>query len=156
MKYKVLNDCNISKGNGTSLFHDKGEIIETNDHGRFIFIPFTDTRFFEPVKTRKFVIEVDETHVEDFKFLLQLEHDARWSGAEITEPSWINQYYKSGSYNAHLFSTDELYTIDVEEFIAEYKYGNKLQGVKWLKDRFGKGLKESKELADFIFARYSF
>ena len=152
MKYKIVKDCHISNGAGTSLFHNKGETLDCNGKGKFVFIPFTDTRFFEPIKTRTFQVEVNEEYVKDFKFLLQLEHDARWTGIEITEQSWINQYYKSGSYNAHLFSTDELSTIDIEEFKDDYQYGNKLQGVKWVKGRFGKGLKESKDLADFIFA----
>lgn len=120
--------------------------------GLFVFIPFTDTRFFEPIKTRTFQVEVSENSVESFEFLLQAGHDNRWTVTEITPPNWITNYKSSGSYNAHLFSTDELSTIDTEEFKDEYQYGNKLQGVKWLKDRFGKGLKESKELADFIFA----
>jgi len=129
----------------------EGSTFDSNEYGGvFAFIPFTDERFFEPVKTRKFEIEVDEDQMTNFQ--IYCERPGYWTVTEITEPSWINQYYKSGSFNAHLFSTNELSTIDVEEFKDEYQYGNKLQGVKWIKDRFGKGLKESKELADFIFA----
>lgn len=117
--------------------------------GVFVFIPFTDQRFFEPVKTRTFQVEVNEDEMPNFEYRVNYEE---WKVTEITEPSWITDYKSSGSYNAHLFSTDELSTIDTKEFKDEYQYGNKLQGVKWLKDRFGKGLKESKELADFIFA----
>ena len=118
--------------------------------GVFVFIPFTDQRFFEPIKTRTFQVEVPEDQVGHFDYI---NSDQEWTVTEITDHnSWIDQYYRSGSYNAHLFSTDELSKIYVERFKDEYQYGNKLQGVKWIKDRFGKGLKESKELADFIFA----
>lgn len=153
MKYKA-------KFNATPEPHYSGYTSKVdpeftyNDEDRkgvFVFIPFTDTRFFEPVKTRKFQVEVSEEHMDRFNFYVN-DGDKHWTVTEITEPSWINQYYKSGSFNAHLFSTNELSTIDVEEFKDEYQYGNKLQGVKWIKDRFGKGLKESRELADFIFA----
>ena len=152
MKYKVKHACHYINKPFPSDYFGENVTIESEDKGVFVFIPFTDTRFFEPIKTRTFQVKVNEEYVKDFKFLLQLEHDARWTGIEITEQSWINQYYKSGSYNAHLFSTDELSTIDIEEFKDDYQYGNKLQGVKWVKGRFGKGLKESKDLADFIFA----
>ncbi len=152
MKYKVKHACHYINKPFPSDYFGENVTIESEDKGVFVFIPFTDTRFFEPIKTRTFQVEVNEEYVKDFKFLLQLEHDARWTGIEITEQSWINQYYKSGSHNAHLFSTDELSTIDIEEFKDDYQYGNKLQGVKWVKGRFGKGLKESKDLADFIFA----
>lgn len=151
MKYKVK-----FKGyspNGLIVNLNEGDIVEDtmfpNPKGVYTFIPFTDQRFFEPIKTRTFQVEMNGDDVRFFDHFIA--NDDRWKVTEITEPSWINQYYKSGSYNAHLFSTDELYTIDVEEFKDEYQYGNKLQGVKWIKDRFGKGLKESKELADFIF-----
>ena len=127
------------------------EFTYNDEYGKgvFVFIPFTDQRFFEPVKTRTFQVEVNEDEMPNFEYRVNYEE---WKVTEITEPSWITDYKSSGSYNAHLFSTDELSTIDTKEFKDEYQYGNKLQGVKWLKDRFGKGLKESKELADFIFA----
>lgn len=140
--------------NGLTPTVKPGNVYDENeflDKGVYVFIPFTETNFFEPVKTRKFVVEVSEENMEKFNFYVN-DGEIAWTVTEITEPSWINQYFKSGSYNAHLFSTDELYTIDIEEFKDEYQYGNKLQGVKWLKDRFGKGLRESKELAEFIFA----
>ena len=131
---------------------DEGQVltdVEGLTPGVLVFIPFTDQRFFEPVKTRKFQVEMNE---DDFKFFDHfIANDDRWTVTEITEPSWVDQYYKSGAPNAFVFSTDELYTIDVKEFKDEYQYGNKLGGVKWIKDRFGKGLRESKDLADFIF-----
>jgi len=151
MKYKA-------KFNATPEPHYSGYTSKVdpeftyNDEDRkgvFVFIPFTDTRFFEPVKTRTFQVEVSEEHTEQFNWL---NDDQAWTVTEITEPSWITDYKSSGSYNAHLFSTDELSTINTEEFKDEYQYGDKLGGVKWIKDQFGKGLKESKELADFIFA----
>jgi len=135
---------------------EEGQIFDDSDRSKIsVTISLTDTRFFEPVKTRKFQVEVEEGYVDKLNYLLGIGRhgdNPSVTVTEITEPSWINQYYKSGSFNAHLFSTNELSTIDVEEFKDEYQYGNKLQGVKWIKDRFGKGLKESKELADFIFA----
>ena len=120
-----------------------------SDQGVFVFIPFTDQRFFEPIKTRTFQVEVSEDDIEHFNYIKQ---DFNWTIIEITEPSWITDYKSSGSYNTDAFSINDLYTIDVEEFKDNYQYGKGLQGVKWIKDRFGKGLKESKELADFIFA----
>ena len=132
---------------------------EDKDKGVFVFIPFTDQRFFEPIKTRTFQVEMSEENMNEFSYRLGIRgyhseegNDPRWTVTEITIPSWITNYKSSGCYNTDAFSTDELYTIDVEEFKDNYQYGNKLQGVKWLKDRFGKGLKESKELADFIFS----
>lgn len=135
--------CKIQEG---EVFEDKPGLTP----GVFVFIPFTDTRFFEPVKTRKFEVEMDEDDVRFFDHFIA--NDNRWTVTEITEPSWITDYKNSGSYNVYAFSDYELNMIDIEEFKDEYQYGNKLQGVKWIKDRFGKGLKESKELADFIFA----
>jgi len=120
--------------------------VEGLTPGVFVFIPFTDTRFFEPVKTRTFQVEVSENDMGHFEYVMA---DEPWTVTETTTPSWIIKYKEC--YNTE-FSTDELSTIDIEEFKDEYQYGNKLHGVKWIKDKFGKGLKESKELADFIFA----
>lgn len=148
MKYKAKFSA-LEYGHQKPITEDS--TFDSNEYGgMMVFIPFTDQRFFEPIKTRMFKIEVEEDQMTNFQ--IYCERPGYWTVTEITETGWIDQYYKSGSYNAHLFSTDELYTIDVEEFKDEYQYGNKLQGVKWIKDRFGKGLKESKELADFIFA----
>ena len=141
MKYKALTNF------GTV---NVGDIIDTDKTMAtevVIRVSFTDTRFFEPIKTRKFQVEVNEDAVKFFNHFIT--NDDRWIVTEITEPFWITKYKEC--YNTE-FSVDELYTIDVKEFKDEYQYGNKLGGVKWIKDRFGKGLRESKELADFIFA----
>jgi len=146
MKYKAKFS---TSQNGIISSIEKGEIFESNAHGVIAFIPFSNTDFFEPVKTRKFEIEVSEKDMGHFEYV---NADEPWIVTEITTPSWITKYKSSGSYNVHAFSDYELSMIDTGEFIDDYKYGNKLQGVKWLKERFGKGLRESKELADFIFA----
>ncbi len=146
MKYKAKISCKFS---GWEI--EEGQVFDSTQKGILLYVPFTDTRFFEPVKTRTFQVEVSEDQMHIFNAYI-VQPDDLWTVTEITEPSWITQYYKSGSFNAHLFSTDELCKINVEEFKDEYQYGRKLQGVKWLKDQFGKGLKESKDLADFIFA----
>lgn len=156
MKYKAKFTSRDIMGLFSTDKITEGQLVDTNQNtGVFVFIPFTDQRFFEPIKTRTFQVEVSEENLQQFNFLLgkgQYGNDDRWTVTEITIPSWITNYKSSGCYNTDAFSTDELYTIDVEEFKDNYQYGNKLQGVKWLKDQFGKGLKESKELADFIFA----
>lgn len=147
MKYKAkfsAEQCGVTQ---TVI---KGDTYESESffNGVIVFIPFNDTCFFEPVKTRKFEIEVSEEHVDSFSYM---NRNQSWTVTEITEPSWIDNYRKSGSYNTEVFSNDELYTIDIRDFKFDYQF-NKVQGVKWLKDRFDKGLRESKDLADFIFA----
>ncbi len=75
----------------------KGDTYESESffNGVVVFIPFNDTCFFEPVKTRKFEIEVSEEHVEHFNYV---NSDQEWTVREITEPSWINNY-RNSRYN---------------------------------------------------------
>jgi hypothetical protein len=136
--------------NETSLTNaiEVGEIFNSDSgRGVLVFIPLTDTNFFEPIKNRKFEIEVSEKDMGHFDYVMA---DEPWTVTEITTPNWVAKYKASGCFNANVFSTDELCTLDIEVFKDNYLHC-KLNGVKWLKDRFGKGLKESQELADFIF-----
>ena len=152
MKYKTKFEAKVASTLNSGDYIYPGDTIsdENKGEGVFIFVKFTDTNFFEPVKTRKFEVEVSEEHMDRFVSLVD-DGLEPWTVTEITNSSWIKNYRSSGSYNAHLFSVEELSTIDIYNFKDNYQYGNKLQGVKWIKDQFGKGLKESKELADFIF-----
>ena len=97
MKYK-LKFTGYSP-NGLVPIFKEDQIIDSNSlnvKGLNVFIPFTDTRFFEPVKTRKFVIEVDETDQKHFDWLNK---DQSWSVTEITEkePYWITEFKKTVS-----------------------------------------------------------
>ena len=151
MKYKVLTDCNISKGNGTSLFHDKGEIIDTTDYGRFVFIPFTDQRFFEPIKTRTFQVGMNEDDVKFFDHFIA--NDDRWTVTEITEPTvpfWVIEF-TSGHVNTSIKSFEG---IDPVWIVNNFK-GQKLYAIKWVKDHTSAWLKDCKDLVDYIFDTFN-
>lgn len=127
---------------------EMGEIFDSKSgKGVLVFIPLTDTNFFEPIKVRKFKVEVSENDMDSFYYY---NSDVPWKVTEVTTPNWVAKYKASGCYNVDAFSIEELSSIKVEEFKNHYLH-HELGGVKWLKDKFGKNLKESKELADFIF-----
>lgn len=159
MKYKVITDCNISNGNGTSLFHDKGEIIETNDHGRFVFIPFSDKRFFEPVKVRKFVVEVPEENMNRFNCYVN-DGDPDWTVTEVTEPSSLIKLKENPAVSKEIIEllSDKS---NLEKVIRAYAVAfatnaeqGKLAVIKymkyWLVDNMPtiSGLKDAKDIVD--------
>ena len=80
MKYKLKDSY---EGIYNRQF-EKGQVIDSNDEytGIVIEIPFTDTRFFEPVKTRTFQLEVSEEQMHIFEAYV-LQHDDRWTVTEI-------------------------------------------------------------------------
>lgn len=143
MKYKAKFS---SKETSLTNAIEIGEIFDSESgKGVLAFIPLTDTNFFEPIKVLKFEVEVSENDMDRFNYY---NRNAPW---KLTEITWIERYKASGCYNVDAFSIEELSSIKVEEFKNDY-FRDKLGGVKWIKDRFGKNLKESKELADFIYS----
>lgn len=150
MKYKAL----IKFGSV-----NKGDIVDTDKTmvtEIVIRVPFTDTRFFEPIKTRKFVVEMEEKYVENFDFLLgngTYNHDDRWNVTEITEPTvpfWIIEF-KSGHVDTSIKSFDGIYPV----WIVNHFKGQKLDAIKWVKNHTGAGLKDCKDLVDYIFAVFN-
>jgi len=63
----------------------EGDTIDSEGQ-KYVFIPFNDTNFFEPVKVRKFVIEVPEENMDKFNFYVN-DGDPAWTVTEVTEPS---------------------------------------------------------------------
>jgi len=154
MKYKL-------KDSYKSIYNrqfEKDQIIDSNDEytGIVIEVPFTDTRFFEPIKTRTFQVEMEEKHVESFDFLLgsgQYNHDDRWTVTEITEPTvpfWVIEF-TSGHVNTSIKSFEG---IDPVWIVNNFK-GQKLYAIKWVKDHTSAWLKDCKDLVDYIFDTFN-
>lgn len=129
--------------------YKKGDVITNDESGLYLFIPFTDTRFFEPVKTRKFVVEVSEDQMHNFQAYV-LQHDDRWTVTEITEPYWIIEF-KSSHIDTSIKSFEG---IDPVWIVTEFK-GQKLHAIKWVKDHTGAWLKDCKDLVDYIFDTFN-
>lgn len=126
--------------------------VEGLTPGVFVFIPFTDERFFEPVKVQKFEVEMEEQYISQFKFLLglgQYTNDDRWNVTEIDKPEWFIRFL-----DAYPDSSITNFTGIDPVWLKKNFYGKFLDGVKWLKDYTGKGLKSSKDLADFIWDNF--
>ena len=79
MKYKVKYATHYINKPFPSDYFGADVTIESEDKGVFVFIPFTDTRFFEPVKTRKFEVEVSEEEISNFEYRMNYE------GWKVTE-----------------------------------------------------------------------
>lgn len=152
MKYKVKQGCHTSDKVSNSIYLSEGTTIEPQGKGRFIFIPFTDTRFFEPVKTRKFQVEVSEEHMDHFNFYVN-DGDPHWTVTEITEPTvpfWVIEF-TSGHVNTSIKSFEG---IDPVWIVNNFK-GQKLYAIKWVKDHTSAWLKDCKDLVDYIFDTFN-
>jgi len=135
----------------------EGSTFDSNEYGGvFAFIPFTDERFFEPVKTRKFEIEVDEDQMTNFQ--IYCERPGYWTVTEITENRYLEalkanrevseeviQVMSENDYAKRVFKVFESFHEDhTEKFpiIKEMKY--------WLVAHLPEisGLKEAKSICD--------
>lgn len=77
--------------NGVVPIFKEGEFVNSESlsvEGLNVFIPFSDTRFFEPVKTRKFVVEVPEENMDRFNFYVN-DGDPSWTVTEITKDKYL-------------------------------------------------------------------
>lgn len=137
--------------------YKKGEVITNDESGLYLFIPFTDTRFFEPVKTRKFVIEVSENNVGHFEYIMA---DEPWTVTEITEPDALVKLKENPAVSQEIIEllSDKS---NLEKVIKAYSLGfatnaeqGKLAVIKymkyWLVDNFPtiSGLKDAKDIVD--------
>lgn len=151
MKYKALTNF------GTV---NVGDIIDTDKTMAtevVIRVSFTDERFFEPIKTRKFQVEVSDEHMDRFMYYNRNEP---WEHKEITE----NKYLKAlkANCNVHidvvqiLSDTTNLnyvtnaYLQMIEEFAPDQKFGVIKAMKYWLVDHYPSisGLKEAKDIVD--------
>jgi arginyl-tRNA--protein-N-Asp/Glu arginylyltransferase len=142
--------------NGLIRKVSEGDIIcDAAGSGVHVFIPFTDTRFFEPVKTRKFEIEVSEEQMSLFNTYV-VQHDDRWTIREITENEYMRALKASPDVAIEVIETlrDTLYlekVVTAFQIIKE-REGGKLSTVKGLKDYTDKcaatirGLKNAKDI----------
>jgi len=161
MKYKA-------KFNATPEPHYSGYTSKVdpeftyNDEDRkgvFVFIPFTDTRFFEPVKTRKFQVEVSEENMERFNFYVN-DGDEHWTVTEITENKYLEAL--KANRNVHIDvvqilsdTTNLNYVTNAYlQMIDEFAPAQKFEVIKamkyWLVDHYPSisGLKEAKDIVD--------
>jgi len=150
MKYKSKQDLPGYK---------KGEVIVNDESGLYLFIPFTDQRFFEPIKTRTFQVEVSEDDVQAFNFLLgqgSYKNDDRWTVTEVTEDKYLTALKRSIDVDPQVIEAlqDTLY---LERIVTVYQIirdreKDKLSVVKGLKDYTNactasiKGLKNAKDI----------
>ena len=157
MKYKLKDSY---KGSYNRQF-EKGEVIDSNDEftGIVIEAPFTDTRFFEPVKVRKFVVEVSEDDMEIFEAYV-CKQDDRWTVTEITESSSLVKLKENPAVSKEIIEV--LSDINnLEKVIKAYAVAfatnaeqGKLAVIKymkyWLVDNFPSisGLKDAKDIVD--------
>lgn len=145
--------------NGLIAEIKEGEIYNSDAKGVYMFIPFTDTRFFEPVKTRKFVIEVSEENMDIFEAYVRKQDD-RWTVTEITEPSSLVKLKENPAVSGEVIEllSDKS---NLEKVIKAYSLGfatnadqGKLAVIKymkyWLVDNFPtiSGLKDAKDIVD--------
>ena len=152
MKYKLKDSY---KGIYNRQF-EKGQVIDSNDEytGIVIEVPFTDQRFFEPIKTRKFQVEVSEDDVKFFNHFIA--NDDRWTVTEITEDKYLTALKRSGDVDLQVIEAlqDTLY---LERIVTAYQIirdreKDKLSVVKGLKDYTNtcaasiKGLKNAKDI----------
>ena len=146
MKYKLKDSY---KGIYNRQF-SKGEIIDSNDEfaGIVIEIPFSDTRFFEPVKIHKFEVEVSEEHMDRFTSLVNDGFEP-WIVTEITEPTlpfWVIEF-KSEHVDTSIKSFEGIDPV----WLKSNFDGQKLYAIKWVKEHTGAWLKDCKDLVDYIF-----
>lgn len=125
------------------------------EKGVYVFIPFTDTNFFEPVKTRKFEVEVSEDQMQNFDAYV-IQQGNRWTVTEITENEYMEALKASPDVAIEVIEAlrDTLY---LERVVTAFKIikereCDKLSTVKGLKEYTDKcaatikGLKNAKEI----------
>lgn len=161
MKYKA-------KFNATPEPHYSGYTSKVdpeftyNDEDRkgvFVFIPFTDTRFFEPVKTRKFQVEVSEENMERFNFYVN-DGDEHWTVTEITENKYLEALKANREVAPQVIETMSQFDyVDLAyhaftRMVNEHGKNVKLRVVKDMKDYLNSkfitinGLKNAKDIVD--------
>jgi len=133
--------------------------FESNEYGGMVaFIPFTDERFFEPIKTRKFEIEVDEDQMTNFQ--IYCERPGYWTVTEIAE----NRYLEALKANCEVapqvietmsqFDYVNLAYHAFTKMVNEHGKNEKLRVVKDMKDYLNSkfitinGLKNAKDIVD--------
>ena len=131
--------------------------VEGLTPGVFVFIPFTDERFFEPVKVRKFEVEVNEEDIDRFMFYNRNEP---WTVTEITE----NKYLEALKAN-HEISTQVIETMSQFDYVdltyhaftkmvKDHGKNERFRVVKDMKDYLNSkfitvnGLKNAKDIVD--------
>ena len=155
MKYKAK----FTSQDIIGLFHtDKvteGQVVNTDHNtGVIVFIPFSDTSFFEPVKTRKFQVEVSEDQMRNFQ--IYCERLGYWTVTEITENEYLKALEKSSDVDLQVIDalrdTSYLEKIVTAYLIIKEREKDKLSVVKGLKDYTNacaasiKGLKNAKDI----------
>lgn len=155
MKYKLKDSY---KGIYNRQF-EKGEIIDSNDEftGIVIEVPFSDTRFFERVKTRKFVVEVDDSNINHFTYL---NRNMNWVVTEITESEYLvklkanpnvsNEVIEIMSDYENLVATHTMFLTSFNEHGKNYKLSVVKDMKYFLDERFPSiaGLKNAKDIVD--------
>ena len=128
----------------------KGDTYESESffNGVIVFIPFTDTNFFEPVKTRKFEIEVSEEHMDRFDSLVNDGFEP-WTVTEITLPFWVIKF-KSQYPEATIDSYEGIDPIWIKKTFID----RKLEALKWIKTHTNCGLVSAKHLTDYIWITF--
>lgn len=155
MKYKAIQE--FPKSTYTKEVNIGEMFSNEYVYGITVFIPFSDTRFFEPVKTRKFVVEVDDVDQTHFDWV---NSGQNWTVTEITETKYLEALKANREVSSlvievlskednidrvgHLFHTS----------LNEHGRNNKLSIVKDMKyflvERFPQidGLKNAKDIVE--------
>lgn len=142
--------------------------FESNEYGGMVaFIPFTDQRFFEPVKVRKFEVEVSEENMNEFSYRLGIRgyhseegNDPRWTVTEITENKYLEALKANREVAPQVIETMSQFDyVDLAyhaftRMVNEHGKNEKLRVVKDMKDYLNskfitiKGLKNAKDIVD--------
>jgi len=138
----------------------EGSTFDSNEYGGvFAFIPFTDTRFFEPVKTRKFQVEVSEENMERFNFYVN-DGDEHWTVTEITENRYLEALKANREVAPQVIETMSQFDYvnlayhAFTRMVNEHGKNEKLRVVKDMKDYLNSkfitinGLKNAKDIVD--------
>ena len=157
MKYKAKFTGYTPNGLIETVTPDKVYDVDY-EKGIYVFIPFTDTNFFEPVKTRKFEIEVSEDQMHNFEAYV-LQHDDHWTVTEITENEYIQALKASPDVSVEIIETlrDTLYldrVVTAFKIIKEREV-DKLSVVKGLReytDKCATTIKGLKNAKDIVYA----
>mgnify|MGYP003435046191 FL=1 len=147
MKYKAKFN-----GDETTMTHaiEAGEVFnDDSGKGVLTFIPFTDTRFFEPIKTRTFQVEVSEEDIHRFEYYNCKES---WTVTEITAPTipyWVIEF-KSQDPDCSIESFEGIDPVWIKNnFISR-----KLEALRWIKTHANCGLLSAKRLTDYIWETF--
>lgn len=117
-----------------------------SDQGVFVFIPFTDQRFFEPVKVRTFQVEVSEDDIEHFNYVKQ---DFNWTVTEQTLPYWVVEF-KAQNPGVTIDSYEGIDPVWVKNNFISRKW----EALKWIKTHTDCGIISAKRLTDYIWEMF--